>query len=69
MALLKPLLLPAGLLLQQDRKDMGHMNSAVLLLGRLLMATLFVFVGYTQVRIMWSYKAGCKGTESDERAC
>ena len=27
---------------------MGHVKSAVLLLGRLLMATLFVFVGYTQ---------------------
>ena len=39
----------AGLLLQQDSKTMGHRKSAVLLLGRLLMATLFVSVGYTQV--------------------
>lgn len=28
---------------------MGHAKSAVLLLGRLLMAVLFLFVGYTQV--------------------
>ena len=40
----------AGLLLQQDRKDAGHLKSAVMLLGRLLMASLFVFVGYSQVR-------------------
>ena len=38
----------AGLLLQRDRKDMGHVKSAVLLLARLLMGTLFLFVGYTQ---------------------
>lgn len=38
-----------GMLLQQNKKDMGHAKSAVLLLGRLLMASLFVFVGYTQV--------------------
>jgi len=38
------------LLLQQDRKDAGHLKSAVMLLGRLLMASLFVFVGFTQAR-------------------
>ena len=38
-----------GMLLQQNKKDMGNAKSAVLLLGRLLMASLFVFVGYTQV--------------------
>lgn len=48
---------PAGLLLsgsedasEQDRPRPGTGRSAVLLLGRLMLAALFVFVGVNQVR-------------------
>jgi len=49
-------------LLQQNQKDVGHLKSAVMLLGRLLMASLFVFVGYTQVRTAPLFLAARKST-------
>lgn len=44
-------LLRAGLLVTDDKKEPSRLRSLVLLLGRLLMTSLFVYVGVVQVSV------------------